>query len=108
MGGIQTLNIGLTHTGAFRYLGVFSSGWFPPDQKIFDDKYGITLKQETSRLKLLWFAYGDTDIARPQAENILKMFDRDGVHYRTEMTPGGHTWETWRLYLSQFAPLLFN
>lgn len=108
MGGIQTLNIGLTHTGTFRFLGVFSSGWFPPDQKVFDDKYGSTLKQETSRLKLLWFAYGDTDIARPQAENILKMFDRYGVQYQTELTPGGHTWENWRLYLSQFAPLLFK
>ena len=108
MGGIQTLNIGLTHTADFRYLGVFSSGWFPPGQQEFMQKYGSTLQQETSRLKLLWYSYGDTDIARPQAETILKIFDEHGVKYRTEMTPGGHTWTNWRLYLSQFAPLLFK
>lgn len=108
MGGIQTLNIGLTHTADFRYLGVFSSGWFPPGQQEFFQKYGDTLQQETSRLKLLWYSYGDTDIARPQAETILKIFDEHGVKYRTEITPGGHTWTNWRLYLSQFAPLLFK
>src|SRR5690349_11575926 len=31
MGGIQTLNIGLTNLDKFRWLGVFSSGWFPAD-----------------------------------------------------------------------------
>jgi enterochelin esterase-like enzyme len=108
MGGIQTLNIGLTHTANFRYLGVFSSGWFPPGQQEFFQKYGDTLNQEASRLKLLWYSYGDTDIARPQAETILKIFDQHGVKYRTEITPGGHTWANWRLYLSQFVPLLFR
>ena len=108
MGGIQTLNIGLTHTQDFGYIGVFSSGWFPDDQQAFKDKFGSTLLQETSRLKLLWYSYGDTDIARPQAEKILKMFDGYGVKYQTEMTPGGHTWTNWRLYLSQFATLLFK
>jgi enterochelin esterase-like enzyme len=108
MGGIQTLNIGLTHTTDFRYLGVFSSGWFPPDQEVFFGKYGETLKQETSRLKLFWYSYGDTDIARPNAESVLKKLDGYGVAYKREMTAGGHTWTNWRLYLSQFAPLLFK
>jgi len=108
MGGIQALNIGLTHTQQFRYVGVFSSGWFPPDLKAFDDKYGATLGQETGRLKLLWVAYGAADIAKPQALKVLKMFDGHGVKYTAEETPGGHTWANWRLYLSQFAPLLFR
>lgn len=108
MGGIQTLNIGLTHTADFRYLGVFSSGWFPEGLKAFEDKFGPTLGEKTAALKLFWYAYGDTDIARPNAEKALKMFDQHGVKYITEMTPGGHTWENWRLYLSQFAPLLFR
>jgi len=108
MGGLQTLNIGLTHTQQFRFIGVFSSGWFPADLKAFDEKYGPSLGQETARLKLLWYAYGATDIAKPNALNVLKMFDGYGVKYKTEETPGGHTWTNWRLYLSQFAPLLFR
>jgi enterochelin esterase-like enzyme len=108
MGGIQTLNIGLTHTRDFRYIGVFSSGWFPEGLKSFEESYGATLKDETARLKLFWIAHGSTDIARQNSLNMLKMFDRHDVKYQWEETPGGHTMVNWRLYLSQFAPLLFR
>ncbi len=108
MGGIQTLNIGLTHTKDFRYIGVFSSGWFPDTLKKFEADYGPTLKVETSHLKLFWLAHGSTDIARNNSLAMMKMFNRLGVKYQWEETPGGHTMVNWRLYLSQFAPLLFR
>ncbi|GAA0550334.1 esterase family protein [Rhizomicrobium palustre] len=108
MGGIQTLNIGLTHTAMFPYIGVFSSGWFPNDLTSFEARYGDTLKAETSRLKLFWIAYGDTDIARGNSQAMLKMFDRHGVKYQSEETPGGHTMVNWRRYLGEIAPLLFR
>ncbi|MBV9849695.1 MAG: esterase [Armatimonadetes bacterium] len=108
MGGIQTLNIGLTHLDRFRYLGVFSSGWFPSDLQAFETKYGNTLGSTNTPPKLFWMAYGETDIARPQAEKVLQMFDRHGFKYVSERTEGGHTWINWRRYLNEFAPLLFR
>ncbi|MDR3715296.1 MAG: alpha/beta hydrolase-fold protein, partial [Puia sp.] len=108
MGGGQTLNIGLTHTQQFRYLGVFSAGWNSNNQKFFEEKYGKTLSQDAARLKLIWFGYGTTDQGRPNAQNVEKMFDGYGIKYQSEVTPGGHVWANWRLYLSQFAPLLFR
>jgi enterochelin esterase family protein len=108
MGGMQTLNIGLTHTNDFRYIGIFSSGWFPDALKKFDADYGPTLKAKTSHLKLFWIAHGSTDIARNNSLAMMKMLDRHGVKYQWEETSGGHTMVNWRLYLSQFAPLLFR
>ena len=74
MGGIQTLNIGLTHTARFGYLGVFSSGWFPADREAFQDHYGGTLATRTRHLQLLYYINGDTDIALPQAKAVYRMF----------------------------------
>ncbi len=106
MGGGQTAFIGLTHAQEFRYLGIFSSGL--PNQKNFEKKYGPTLVREAARLKLIWFGYGTRDPAKPNAETTMKVFDSYGVKYQSEETPGGHVWANWRLYLSQFAPLLFR
>jgi enterochelin esterase-like enzyme len=108
MGGIQTLNIGLLHTDEFRYLGIFSSGWFPDSLKAMDTKYGGTLKANTDRLKLLWIAHGKTDIARNNSLAMIEMLRSHGVKLQSEETPGGHTMENWRRYLGEFAPLLFR
>jgi enterochelin esterase-like enzyme len=37
------------------------------------------------------------------------MFDRFGIRYEFSEYPGsGHTWETWRVDLYDFAPRLFR
>ena len=105
-GGNQTAYIGMTHTKQFRYLGIFSSGF--PNQKAFEEKYGPTCGQDAARLKLVYFGYGTRDPAKPGAQSAQKMFDRYGIKYQSEETPGGHVWANWRLYLSHFAPLLFR
>ena len=108
MGGIQTLNIGLTNLDKFRWLGVFSSGWFPADLQAFETRYGTTLEQTKSPPRLLWFAHGATDIAKPQSEKVIAMLKRHGLTAQWKETPGGHTWSNWRDYLRDFAPLLFR
>ena len=106
MGGGQTAFIGLTHTQQFRYFGIFSSGL--PNRKGFEEKYGSTLTQDAARLKRMFYGYGTRDPAKPDAQATLKYFDSHGIKYQSEETPGGHVWANWRLYLSQFAPLLFR
>lgn len=44
MGGLQTLDIGLTHLETFDSLGVFSSGWFPDRREKFEKEHQALLK----------------------------------------------------------------
>ena len=36
------------------------------------------------------------------------LLDEKGYKYEYFETGGGHIWKNWRIYLSEFAPKLFN
>lgn len=110
MGGLQTLDIGLTHLDTFAYLGVFSSGWFPDNRAKFEkDNLPILEDSETNnKLRLFWIANGKPDIAYANNNAMLEMFDRYGLKYQYREGKGGHVWESWRNHLWVFAPLLFS
>jgi enterochelin esterase family protein len=108
MGGVQAANIGLTHADEFGYLGLFSTGWFPAVIGEFASRHGADLDADRTRLKLLWVAYGSTDIARPNSLAMLQLFDQHGLRYASQESSGGHTWFNWRHDLVRFAPLLFR
>lgn len=109
MGGIQTLNTSLSQLGTFRYVGVFSSGWFlDNDRQWFYDNRQDTVARLNRELKLFWWGWGHTDFARPPAVEITNYLKGKGVKLTTTESAGGHDWRNWRLYLHQFAPLLFR
>jgi enterochelin esterase-like enzyme len=108
MGGVQAANIGLVHSELFRYLGIFSSGWFPEVRVEFERLNGAAVRNAASRYRQVWVAWGATDIARPHSLAMLELFDRFGLTYVAKETDGGHTWMNWRHYLASFAPLLFR
>jgi len=109
MGGLQTLDIGLTHLDTFAHLGVFSSGWFPDRRAAFEkDQQALLKDPETNKkLKLFWIANGKPDIAFKNNQAMLEMFDKYGLKYEYREGKGGHTWDSWRNHLYVFAPLLF-
>jgi len=109
MGGIQTLNIGLHNLGTFRYLAVMSSGWISEqDRDFFYTSEAARIPKYNSTLKLFWWGWGETDIARANGLAVIEKFKSQGVKIETRETPGGHTWDNWRLYLSEVAPRLFR
>jgi len=109
MGGIQTLNIGLHNLGTFRYLAVMSSGWTTEqDREFFYKTEAAKIPKYNSALKLFWWGWGETDIARTNGLAVIDRFTSQGVRIETRETPGGHTWENWRLYLYEVAPRLFR
>jgi enterochelin esterase family protein len=109
MGGIQTLNIGLHNLGTFRYLAVMSSGWTTEqDREFFYKTEGEKIPKYNSALKLFWWGWGETDIARTNGLAVIDKLKSHGVRIETRETPGGHTWENWRLYLNEVAPKLFR
>ena len=109
MGGIQTLNIGLHNLGTFRYIAVMSSGWTTEqDREFFYKAEADKIPKFNSALKLFWWGWGETDIARANGLAVIDRFKSQGVRIETRETPGGHTWENWRLYLYEVAPKLFR
>lgn len=109
MGGIQTLNIGLHNLGSFRYLVVMSSGWTTDqDRDFFFRTEASRIPTYNQQLKLFWWGWGATDIARPNAIMVTDRFKGLGVHVETMETPDGHEWKNWRLYLHEEAPKLFR
>ena len=109
MGGIQTLNIGLHNLGTFRYLAVMSSGWTTEqDRDFFYKTEAAKIPKYNSALKLFWWGWGETDIARANGLAVIETFKSQGVRVETRESPGGHTWDNWRLYLYEVAPKLFR
>lgn len=109
MGGLQTLDVGLTHLDRFARLGVFSSGWFPDRLAKFEtDNQALLKDPETNRkLRLFWIANGKPDIAYKNNAAMLAMFDKYGLKYEYREGQGGHDWASWKNHLYVFAPLLF-
>lgn len=109
MGGIQTLNIGLHNLGTFRYVAVMSSGWTTEqDREFFYKTEAEKIAKYNSALKLFWWGWGETDIARANGLAVIDKFKSQGVRIETRESPGGHTWDNWRLYLFEVAPKLFR
>jgi enterochelin esterase-like enzyme len=109
MGGIQTLNIGLHHLGTFRYVAVMSSGWISDDDRqSFYKSEAAQIPRYNAQLKLFWWGWGQTDIARANGLAVIDKFRNEGVKIETMETPGGHEWANWRLYLHEVAPKLFR
>ena len=109
MGGIQTLNIGLHNLGTFRYVAVMSSGWTTEEDRAFFYKAeAAKIPKYNAALKLFWWGWGETDIARANGLAVIDQFKSQGVRIETRESPGGHTWDNWRLYLFEVAPKLFR
>lgn len=104
MGGLESLEVGLTHTGQFAWVGGFSSAVHALDytQKL------ASLDPKTANLRLLWIACGTEDsLIEPNRKLVAFLKTKDMPVTEIE-TPGLHTWLVWRDNLIHFTPLLFQ
>lgn len=109
MGGLQALNVALFSPEKFGYVLPLSTGYFPDQQKMLEEKYAAQLRNpEINRLKLFWIAMGgESDIAYKNGLAVNTILDKYGIKYKTNTYDAGHTFITWRHNLVEFAPLLF-
>ncbi len=114
MGGGHTQTITNDNPGMFGYIGVFSMGimnFGPQNQdaakldQVRDTKIEALKK---SGYKLYWVGCGKDDFVYQSVINLRNTLDKHGFKYTYRESTGGHTWANWRIYLSEFAPLLFK
>ena len=103
MGGIYTLYATARYPDLFGYIGVLSMGFTPGR----DAKAELT-PIKNAGYKLYWIGCGKTDMAYANTERLIKGLDDMGMKYTNFDRVGGHNWDTWRVCLKEFAPLLFK
>jgi enterochelin esterase-like enzyme len=104
MGGLESLEIGLSHTDKFAWVGGFSSA-------VHNSNYEgqlASLNPKTADLRLLWVACGTEDSLIEPNRKFVEFLKSKNMPVKQIETPGYHTWMVWRDNLSQFAPLLFQ
>lgn len=111
MGGYHSLHISKEYPDMFDYVGLFSAAILP-DNKIESPVYqnleGKLKTQFGKHPQLYWIAIGNTDFLYKNNVDYRKMLDENGYNYVYRETDGGHIWKNWRIYLSEFAAMLFK
>lgn len=116
MGGRHSAAISAQYENTFDYIGVFSA---PPISavRIADeaerakavDEFVKKLEvQQKNGFKLYWIACGNSDFVYQELPFCFKKMDEIGFKYTYRESDGGHIWRNWRIYLTEFAPMLFK
>jgi enterochelin esterase family protein len=115
MGGFHSLFISINNPDTFDYVGLFSAavdqqqntanGGFP---NIYADRNQKIDNLFSKHPKLFWIGIGKTDFLFKNNNDLRAYLDSKQHKYTYLETEGGHIWRNWRIYLSEFVPLLFK
>ena len=111
MGGFHSLHISRYYPNTFDYMGLFSAAIIPPQDassRVYKDIDATLKTQMKNGYKLYWIGIGKTDFLYENVTEYRKKLDSLGMSYTYRETEEGHIWKNWRIYLSEFVPLLFN
>jgi enterochelin esterase family protein len=109
MGGYHTQTISNANPGAFQYIGVMSMGLFSSVGSYNKAEHVAQLKKlQASNPRVYYVFCGKADFLYKSVTEMRALYDEIGFKYVYRESQGGHSWNNWRLYLSEFAPLLFK
>jgi enterochelin esterase family protein len=125
MGGMQTMAVTLAHLDMFSYIGTFSGAQFArprsssetasPATQPFDlrTSYGGVFADAAafnSKVRLLWMGAGTAELQLSESlrENTEKLRAAQIKVVQFHSSGTAHEWQTWRICLNKFAPLLFQ
>jgi len=111
MGGFHSLHISRYYPNTFDYVGLFSPAIMPgqnPVTNVYEDIDGTLLTQMNNGYSLYWIAIGKTDFLYKNVVEYREKLDAIGMEYTYRESEGGHIWKNWRIYLTEFTPLLFK
>ena len=114
MGGFHSLFISINNPDLFDYVGLFSAA---VDQQqadpnghpdIYADRNQKIDQLFAKNPKLFWIGIGKTDFLFKNNNDLRAYLDSKKHKYTYMETEGGHIWRNWRIYLSEYATLLFK
>ncbi|WP_352422833.1 alpha/beta hydrolase-fold protein [Proteiniphilum sp.] len=111
MGGFHTLHISRYYPDTFDYMGLFSAAIMPDKavkSKVYENIEKTLAAQKSNGYALYWIAIGEEDFLYQANIDFRKKLDEMDFLYIYRESGGGHTWRNWRIYLSEFLPMLFN
>ena len=112
MGGYHTLHISRYYPKTFDYIGLFSAAIMPDERvagsPVYQDVEGTLKQQRDNGFSLYWIGIGKEDFLYKANVDYRQLLDKINLPYVYRESGGGHTWTNWRVYLSEFAPLLFK
>jgi enterochelin esterase-like enzyme len=102
MGGGHTLAASNAHPATFSYIGVLSMG----TREDITDKLQAIKK---AGVKNYYIGCGQADtICVEGSKNLDALLTKVGIEHKFTFSSGGHTWANWRIYLNEWAPMLFK
>jgi enterochelin esterase-like enzyme len=111
LGGGQALGVGLSNLNVFSRVAAFSPALgavTSPQAGGLDFKALISdAKKVNDGLALLWVGCGTDDTLFDSNKEFAALLQASGVKHTFRATDGAHTWQVWRRYLNEVAPLLF-
>lgn len=111
MGGFHSMHISKQYPDMFDYIGLFSAAIMPREEAkspVYEDLEGKLARQFAKKPALYWIAIGNTDFLYQANKDYRKMLDEKNYPYTYRESDGGHIWRNWRIYLSEFLPMLFK
>jgi len=114
MGGFHTAHISMYYPDTFDYVGLFSSalGVRRPSNStspVYQKREEKLKVQRDNGYQLYWIGVGDDDrLVYPGIQEFRSNLDSLDMKYQYVETDGGHTWNNWRMYLVEFAQLIFK
>ena len=114
MGGFHSLFISINNPDLFDYIGLFSAavdqqqngdGGHP---EIYADRNTKIDNLFSKKPRLFWIGIGKTDFLIKNNNDLRAYLDSKKHKYTYLETDGGHIWRNWRIYLTEYAPLLFK
>ncbi len=112
MGGLQTMNTSFENPELFDYIGVMSMGFADLSRfgiEVDHSKRGNQIDVlKAADPELYWIACGTDDFLYQSVVDMRNELDKHDFEYTFRESAGGHTWTNWRIYLSEFVPMLFK
>lgn len=112
MGGFHSLYISAYYPKIFGYVGLFSPSVSAQEESkevpIYRDIDLEWKAQMEKKPPLYWIGIGDEDPLYQEVAALRKKFDLCGYPYTYYESEGGHVWTCWRIYLEEFAQLIFK
>ena len=109
MGGFHSMQISKEYPTMFDYVALFSAAIFRGKEGVeaYGELEAKLARQFGEGMQLYWIAIGKDDFLYDENVRYRALLDSAGYPYTYRESDGGHVWRNWRIYLAEYAQMLF-